>query len=133
MTTPTPLAPTCGHSPALSLPAGSLPSNRDRWKALGKPEVICPHCWHIGPDKGPHRVCEKCEEREPEGDEHGQHCDACDSEVWWIPECPECQRGMEWTYGEIREEDYARVQANDLISHARTADDHSNPPRNSGS
>ena len=113
---PTPAEAGEVRAPAFPLATGSLPTDRERWQALGKPEVICQACWHIGRDDGPDRVCEQCGELEPEGDEHGQHCPACDLEVWWIPKCPECGDGMCWTYGGIGPREFECVKANTTMS-----------------
>jgi hypothetical protein len=62
---------------------------------------ICTECGWKGCDTGTSgRVCDLEGHDEPEGDEHEQHCPVCDKEVWWLPKCPNCGCGCDWTYTE---------------------------------
>lgn len=92
-------------------PGSPLLTDRQRWEACGKPDIICTDCLHIGDDVA-QRVCEVCGEDEPAGDDHGQHCPACDHEVWWVPKCPDCGAPATWTYGEIKPREFQCIQAN---------------------
>lgn len=96
---------------AFPLATGSPLTDRQRWEACGKPEIICTDCLHIGDDVA-QRVCEVCGEDEPAGDDHDQHCPACDHEVWWVPKCPDCGAPATWAYGEIKPREFQCIQAN---------------------
>ena len=89
-------------------------NDRQRWKLLGKPEIICAEdgfgdgCLHVGPDVQD-RVCEICGRDEPA--EESSKCPDCGVEVWWVPKCPECGGPATWTYGEIKPRAYEIISS----------------------
>ena len=94
--------------------SGSPISDRDRWEACGRPEIICADdgfgdcCYYAGVDDY-ERCCELCGRDEP-AEETGE-CPNCKKPVWWVPRCPRCGSPATWTYGEIKPLEFEKIRA----------------------
>lgn len=119
------MKPAYAHSRKPKRPAEAKPAqtaqrkgdsrDRERWEALGKPEIICHDkrdengCMYIGPDPYGQRVCEVCGANEPKRET--DKCRKCGQVTWWIPKCPKCGGRCTWTYGEIKPMEYERIRS----------------------